>query len=210
MATSSSVGRVARGLYVFVVTLAALTLDSCGLPQPIDPVYKFPTGKRVLVFVDPRPNQNVPPEFSAELARKISNLLYQFHGTDHVVPQTRIMELRREPQKLASMSISDVAKAADADVVLHVDLIALQVSTISDESLTQGVAQAFVKVVDRDGKRLWPGDMQAGAAVTATVLPAFTESRNSEVVRQQLGEQLASRIARAFVKYDAGEPALSK
>jgi hypothetical protein len=199
-----------RAVVALMMVAFAGSLASCMGEEKREAIFKLPAGKRVVVFVDPRANQNVPPEFSSELGLKISTLLQQFGGADAIVQQSRVMELRRESGKFSKMSVADVAVASDADVVLHVDVIGFGIATISDQSITQGGAQAIVKVVDRHGKRLWPPETTTGAAVTAKVDPGFTEQRDARMVQRELNEQLGSRIARIFLTYKLGEPALSK
>jgi len=162
--------------------------------------YRFEEGKRVLVLVDVKPTVGVPPEFATQLGQHISEKLVQFRATGATVQQSRVLELRTNPAKFSQMGVADIAQATGADVVLHVDLIAFNVTALSDESITEGGSQALVKVVDRSGKRLWP-TATMGTLVEARVAPAFSELRNRAGVQKDITDLLAVRVARMFISF---------
>jgi hypothetical protein len=173
-------------------------------------LYTLPKDQRILVFVDPRPTVSAPVDFSSTLGDKIAQHLYKYGVADKFVAQERLTALRRDHARFGAMGIADVAKATEADLVLYVDLIAYDVNAISDESIAQGSAHVLVKVLARDGTRLFPKDAPAGIETAAQVEPAFTADRDMNAVIKQLTDTLAMRVGRMFQKYDREDPVLSR
>jgi hypothetical protein len=198
--------------YVLCFVFYVSALPACGTMSKGDrpALFTLPPAKRVLVFIDVRPNVPVPPDFPADLGQKISDHLYQHHATEHVVSQSRLTELRRDPEKFSAMGIADIAQATDADIVLHVDTLMFSVSALSDESITMGLTQALVKVVDKNGKRLWPTLAATGAGVEARIDPAFAEQRDRPAVQKEMSDLLAIRIGRMFHKYAVNDSQMNK
>jgi len=120
------------------------------------------------------------------------------------------MELKANPSKFSQMGVADIAQATGADLVLYVDLIAFDVTSLSDESITQGGAQVLVKVVDREGNRAWPIGVAMGVWLDARVGATFSEQRSRMGVQQEITDLLAVRTARMFIKYHLGDKAIAK
>ena len=204
-----------RSMRLFLVAAFCLvSLTSCGglAKQDQKALFTLPEGKRVLVLVDVRPSVGVPPEFATQLGQSISDKLWNWNavsGGGAMVPQTRILELKKDASAFAQMGIADVAMAADADVVLHLDIVGFSVSALSDDSITQGGAQTLVKVVDRDGTRLWP-TATMGTLVEVSIAPAFSEQRNRAGVQKEIIDLLAIRTARMFIKYRLDDPKIAR
>lgn len=190
-----------------------LLLSGCGLTGAggkQKALYTLPRQKRVMVFVDVHPTVEAPAGFANQLGENLSTHLFQYQAVDHVVAQARLAELRRAPDTFKKMGVADVARATDADLVLYVDLITFNVSSLSDDSITQGMAQVLVKVIDANGKRLWPLNDVAGAQVDAKVDPAFTEQRDKLAVAKELNDKLARDVGRMFHDYSPNEGELVK
>ncbi|MCL2646153.1 MAG: hypothetical protein FWD61_03995 [Phycisphaerales bacterium] len=201
--------RSMRLVLAAVLCLAGLAACDMLSPREQEALYQFPEGKRVLVLVDVRPTVGVPPEFATQLGQSISDKLMQWRAADAIVPQNRVLELKANPAKFSQMGIANIAQAADADVVLHVDLVGFNAAALSDESITEGGAQALVKVVDRQGNRLWPPSTM-GTMVEARVAPAFSEQRSRAGVQKEITDRLATRTARMFIKFRLDDPAIAK
>lgn len=172
--------------------------------------FTLPKEKRILVFVDPRPTVTAPADFPAALGDAIGQHLYKYGLADHIVAQERLTALRRDANRFAHMGIADVAHAADADIVIYVDLITYDVSAISDNSIAQGNAHVLVKVLDSNGTRLYPKNSTTGTEVAAEIEPAFTSEKDIAGVAQDLTNLLALRVGRLFQSYDRQDAVLSK
>src|SRR4051812_8628708 len=84
-------------------------------------LYTIPKEKRVLVLVDVHESVTAPPAFASGLGEKISTHLFRNNGADHLVSQDRLIALQQEdPAAYKKMGVADIAKAADADMVLVV------------------------------------------------------------------------------------------
>ena len=105
-------------------------------------------------------------------------------------PQARLTDLRKDAEKFCEVRGGGCARETDADIVVHVDVITFDISALSDESITQGMAQALVKVIDRSGQRLWPVNAATGAAVEARVAPNFTEQRDKAGVQYEIVDSM--------------------
>ena len=196
--------------------LLAFTLSGCQMLYMFagkgsqEALYVIPKGARVLIFVDVRPTAHMPAEGPLVLGEKIADHLFRHKAADNFVAQQRLSEVRRLDD-FRKMGIADIARATDADVVLHVDVIQYTANTISDSSISEGSAAALVKVVDRQGNRLWPPEGTAmGAPVQARLDPLLTEQRDLNAVHKELAELLTIRIGRMFHAYDLEDKEMTK
>ena len=197
-------------LIAALAVLAALLLAGCGMEDKQKALYKLPKNQRVLVFVDVHPTVVAPAGFATQVAEKVGVELFRYKALEHTVAPGRLNELRRNQEAFNKMGVADIARATDADVVICVDLVTFSASTLSDKSVTQGFAQAMVKVIDSHGKRLWPGDGSAGKEIDERVDPAFADQRDQDAVAKELGDKLARDVARLFHDYDQSESELMK
>jgi hypothetical protein len=194
--------------------LLATTLSGCGQlsglmngrgDQPA--LYTLPQNKRVLVFVDTRSDIAAPAEFATTLADGIGAHLYKYHAANNLVGQDRLTGIRHDAIVFAKMGVGDVAVATDADVILYVDVVTLNIASTTDNSVSQGGAQVLVKVIDRDGKRLWPGTELPGTLVAVQVPAAYTEMSDMAIAAQ-ISDLLTLRIGRMFHKYSLDDKAM--
>jgi hypothetical protein len=159
--------------------------------------------------VDIRPELSAPPAFATTLAERISSHLFRNKATDHIVPQQRLLELQQQdPAKFAKMGVADVANAVDADLVVVVYVIFLQVQSTTEGAVTQGNTQVLVKVVNSKGERLWPGD-PAGTRIDAFIEPALSSDQDKTAVYDKLSEQLITRVGRLFHKYSLDDKTMT-
>jgi len=183
--------------------LAGCGLAGAGAKQKA--LYTLDKTKRTLIFTDVHPTVVVPPGFATKLGEAIAQELFQYKAVDHLVAQNRLTELRRDSDRFAKLGVADIARETDSDVVIYIDIITFNVTVLSDDSMTQGLAQVLVKVIDSKGTRLWPTSDVAGTQVDATVDPAFADQQDKESVAKQLNEKLSHDIARLFHDYQANE-----
>ncbi len=196
-----------RVALVPLLLILASTLPSCealyliGGKGKADAIYELPKNKRVLVFVDPRQTSRMPADIPYTLGEAITDHLFKFKAADQFVGQQQLAEARRS-DRFEKFGLADVARAAGADVVLHIDVIQWKVEATSDNSLTEGAAAVVVKVVDSNGTRLWPPEGVLGAPVEAHISPQLTDTQNIESVNRALLALLTVRVGRIFHSYD--------
>jgi hypothetical protein len=174
-------------------------------PQP--PMYTLPKDTRVLVLVDVFEGLTPPPAFASALADRIGALLYTHKGVDKLVPQNQIVMLQqKEPARFKAMTTQDIARETGADVVLRVYLTNLQTQQSVDGQVVWGDALAYVKVIAKDGQKIWPGQA-TGQPVAAHVSEVEVEVKDMARVVKELGEQMAAQIGRMFYEWrpDKGE-----
>lgn len=175
-----------------------------------DALYELPAESRVLVMVDPRPGTMALVEVPAALGESLTAHLYKYHVADKFVDQARLVDLRKDP-RFEKMGIADIARQVEADVVVYVDLVTFAIETPSQTQLIHGHAQALVKVVDKNGKRLWPPSSEAlGYGVEARVQPELADQTTPLAVREKLLHLLTVRMGRTFHAYDLEDKALNK
>ena len=173
-------------------------------------LYQFGKNQRVLVLVDVLDGVTLPPGFDIGLAEGIGQHLYSYKAADHIVAQERLLQVReRNPDVFKKMGMADVAVATDADVVLHVRILRFITPVISDGTVAQGDAEVFVKVVDRTGARLFPGD-PTGVRVIAHQDPSLISDRSVPMTQTLMMAQLAMRTGRMFHKYSLEDRVLTK
>ncbi len=190
-----------------VLTAGTLLLAGCQLlalaggKGKQDALYKFGKNQRVLVLVDVREGVTPPPSFKTALADKVSSHLYHYKAADNLVTQEKVVQLEQnDPAKFKAMGIADIAQMANADAVLRVYVTRLETISSSDGTVAEGNAEVFVKVVDRDGKRVWPGDA-TGARVTTHVNPELLSDRGIDAIMQEMTEDLTVKTGRMFHPY---------
>jgi hypothetical protein len=193
---------------ILILAAWAATAGGCDLlnggKSKVPALYKLPQKQSVLVLVDVDEGVTPPPAFAATLADKIGTELYVNKAIDTLVPQSRLFDVQaRNPDGYKNLTMAEVAQQANADVLLSVRLTRMDTPMTTDGTVAEGYAEAFVKVVDRKGVRLWPGDV-AGSRISIHVDMALVTDRDVIAIFKQLNEQLSSRISRMF--YEALPP----
>ena len=160
----------------------------------------IPKNRHVLVFVESRSDWGVPLDIPTSLAKNLTEHLYHYKEADVLVTPEKVTALKMDPAS-DKFDVMTFARKTDADIVVYVDLWQFQAQTTSQGLLTEGVAQALVRVVDRDGNRLWPAGEVIPYAVESTVPAAPAEDQDVSVVRKKMLEDLTVRIGRLFQEY---------
>jgi hypothetical protein len=176
---------------------------------------KLPANARVLVFVDPRPQaEQMSPDVQTELAEAIVAHLWKYKAASNFVGQDQLVKLRAEHSDLKDfddLGVADVARATNADIVIHVYMVDYMTPPLSEGQITIGYATALVKVIDRDGKRLFPTVTDAmGKEVEANVPFQLNDPGEASTIDQKLAGLMALRIGRMFHDYDGDDRAMSK
>jgi hypothetical protein len=163
--------------------------------------YKLPKDKRVLVLVDVLEGLSPPPTFAMNMADRIGTQLFSNKAVEKLVPQDQVLALQqKDPAKFRKMGTSDIAQETGADVVVRVYLTSLQTQKSVDGLVVWGDATAYVKVIDKNGTLLWPGQ-DTGAQVVAHVNEVEVAVRDVPRVLKDLGDQLVTHIGRIFYEW---------
>ncbi len=202
-----------------VLMLALFTIGGCGPVlylaggrDHVEAQFKIPKKSRVLVFVDGHAGRDIPLEVPDMLAEQLNTHLYQYKAADSFVAVSRVADLRKD-SLFADMSIADIARKVDADIVIYVDMINFMIVEQGGNQVNSGRAEVAVKVVDRNGKRLWPENSDAnplGNSVNAEIEEDMSDMRSSARVREDLLKRLTTRIGRLFHDWDATDRTIAK
>ncbi len=204
----SQIGFGAMGTLLLTLALvmpgcdALYSMTGKGMQKPL---YEFPIHSRILVMVDTHPASNVPLDVPAQLGQSIIDKLFVQQKKDkksEFVAQSRLAVMRADAEKFQKMSISDIAKATNADYVLYVDLRLFSIRTVSDNEITQAMAQAVTKVVDRQGTRIYPKDGSSGTPMQVSLTPELTVRATRNTSEDELIDKMATQISQQFVEYD--------
>lgn len=208
--------RGGRFLATGLLAAALVTLAGCEFlyfaqgkgSQPA--MYTIPKNARVLVFVDPRPHTRMSPELVTLLGEGIGQHLFTYQAADRFVAQQRLTALRRDGDAFSKMGIADIARACEADIVIHVDVRQYKVVTSEDAQVAEGGAETVVKVVSASGERLFPAQPTEGVAVLAQVGTALTDLRSVADAEREMIGLLKVRTGRLFHKWDVEDKAVNK
>ncbi len=174
-----------------------------------DPLYKFPKNQHVLVLVDVHESVNAPPAFATTLADRIGSHLFRYKATDFLVSQDRIIDMQRnDPVRYKSLGVADMARETGADAVLRIYITQLVTPKSTDNMVGEGMAEVFVKVIDKQGNRIWPAD-SAGMKVSAAVRPALMSERDTDAILKELADLLTVRTGRMFHSYNLEDKTLT-
>jgi hypothetical protein len=202
---------------VFAILSAGVLLAGCELIGLMAghgtqaALFKFPPAAKVVVLVDVRPGVVAPAAFSTTLADKVAAQIYRMKGANNFVSQDRLLELQqRDPAAFKTMGAASVARAMDADLVLEIDLVKMETPQTYDKTAGSGQAQVIVKVINRNGDRIWPVGDSAGQLVQADVELALTQDRDKEIIERILGELLSIRTARMFHDYSLDDRTMTR
>jgi hypothetical protein len=212
MKSAHPLSRLIGGLILLSVPLAC---SSCAAFYFLagkgdqEALYKLPKGKRVLVLVDAAPSVTVEPGFPKLLGQKISDHLYKYKATDTIVAQARLETLRNDPM-FDKMGVADVARETGADLVIYVNVEALHLTSTAEKEVTEGDAEVLVKVIDADGKHVFPTDNAAGTPVQAHVDAAMREGQGEGAVANEITDVLGLRVGRMFHSYSLDDADMTK
>ena len=202
--------------FVIRHSLLALPLPPRRLPRPYflegrgtqPALYVIPKDSRVLVFVDAPPAIELPPTYAATLANAIDDHLFKNKATTHLVTQDRLSAMRSDPT-FGKLGVADIAKATNADIVIYIDFVVFDTG-VSGGAVSQGNAQALVKVIDKDGKRLWPTNQPAGYPVEAHLDEELADQRDQAATQKELSDQLTIHVGRIFHEYSLDDKEMTK
>jgi hypothetical protein len=166
-------------------------------------IYQFSKTQKVLVLVETREGVTAPPYLTSTLADAIGRHLWKYHAVElPLVNQNALIVLQTaHPEEYKKMGVADIAQATGADAVLLVYVTQFMTPTTTDGSVGEGYAEVYVKVIDKKGTRLFPGDA-AGLQMTAHDDEELVSDRDIPKTVQDLIDQLSTLVGRTFHDYD--------
>jgi len=173
----------------------------------------LPAKARVLVFVDPRETAQMTPDQQLDVADAIVKHLYKYKAADNFVSQQQVVVLRSKysDDDFRRIGVAAVARLTDADVVIHVDVTAYALPQMSENQMAIGYARTLIKVVNRDGKRMFPDVTSTlGKEVDAEANFQLNDPGSPSPADQKLNDILALRIGRIFHEYDSDDRQMTK
>ena len=146
----------------------------------------------MLALVDVKEEITPPPTFATTLADQIGSHLVRYKATEHLLSEGRLVDLQqKDPEKFKGMGIADIAPVTGADIVVDVYLTQLDVQTTNDKTVAEGFAAAYVKVVDKSGNRLYPGE-ETGTPITSHLDADLLSDRDEPTIQKKMMDQLTT------------------
>jgi hypothetical protein len=165
---------------------------------------------RVLVLVEVREGIAAPPELTSDLADSIDRHLWRYHAVDApMISQEKLAALQSaRPEEFKKWGIADIAQETGADAVISVYITQFATPTTTDGSVDEGYAEAYIKVIDKKGAKLYPGEA-TGLHIFASDPEVLVSDRNSSKTVQDLIGQLSTQTGRLFHSYSRDDKELN-
>ncbi|MFA6133683.1 MAG: hypothetical protein WC869_06665 [Phycisphaerae bacterium] len=209
MATS----RLAKIVAMPLLALLCSTLGGCGgigwlaaqfaPPKKVEPVYRMPSNKKILVFVDDLLAEVRYQPIKSELAERISERLSQHKVAASTIPYDQLAAMMTATSDFRRLSISEIGAKLGADLVLYVHIDKFSLKDDESGPLWRGELHTTVRVVDIKGGRLWPEDKPEGYPVPAVDLPPEESSspNHGTELSRILADRMAENVARLFYEH---------
>jgi hypothetical protein len=165
--------------------------------ETVKPLFTLPEGKKVLVFTDDILNPVAYQQIKGELTDRLNARLMQKKLVAATVPYETFVAWASRTPNLDRLSVSEVGKALDADLVLYVHVDHLRLKEDERSTLWRGELATTVRVVDVQAGRLWPLDRPEGYAVQQVETPTVDDP--SPVYGEEVARQLADAMSEAIV-----------
>lgn len=169
--------------------------------KPVNKLYELPKTGQLLVLVNDRPGYGVPLEVPPQMAMGITKHLNKYNAHERFISPEVIAGLKADPKEFSKLDVMTVARKTNADYVLFVDLYEFRAEEVSSGLITDGVARALVRVVDKNGNRMWPAHDGNPQVVETTVPPMTVDQQSLADVKRKLAVDLTTKIGRMFHDY---------
>jgi hypothetical protein len=206
-----------RRLLILATSLSCLTSTGCvqlgvlmhhaglGPKEKIEAKYELPE-RPVVILVDDDLSLVQPPVACQALVDMLAIELKSHELVDRVTTNEELAELKSSVDDFSKLSIRQVGRSVQADVVLWVSVEDFRVPTEAD--LIAGPARFVVrvKVFDanaqrRQDVRLWPDNRQ-GQYLTVVIEPHNLQRYATiPAMHHALAEEMADKIAKLFYTY---------
>lgn len=200
-----------RTLIGTAVTLLLLSCSGCQLEYLLagngidQSVYHIKKKDRVLVLVDSSSFSPLSIHAMSQLITAVNQNLYRNGVTKNLIPAYRLIALMKShPVSYREMGIADIARALKANLVVYIYIERFRNKRLSAKQITEGDAQAYVKLVSESGHRLWPKTAAPGELVTARVPANLAMTQTHTAVADSLLAQIADTTAGFFYTHSRG------
>lgn len=190
-----------------VVTPVAYAIHG---PGKVEPQYTLEENTRTVIFVDDPSSKITQRRLRYAIAKRTTDELLAKRILVDMVDPRGILTAANNEQYGKQMSISELGKSVDADIVIY--------AVVTDFSMTPEVgaylprASMRVKIIDtRTGERAWPSD-ERGHVVNVQIPQRPGTGPASTGERVELENELAQRaglgLAQLFYKHEITETVL--
>jgi len=173
-------------------------------PQKVPALYRPPSGKKFLVFVDDILNPVGYEPIKSELTRGLNRQLKDSRIAADAVSYEDVLTLKSSTPEFNRLSVSEIGQKLGADIVLYVKIDRFSLKDNEATPLWQGRLHTTVRLVAVGVGRLWPDDRPEGYPVEPLEPPAETHPSPNygEVLSKALAQQMAERITNLFCDHE--------
>lgn len=190
-----------------VVTPVAYAIHG---PGKVEPQYTLEETARTVVFVDDPSSRITQRRLRYAIAKRTTDELLEKRILVDMVDPRGILTAATNEQYSKQMSISELGRAVDADIVIY--------AVVTDFSMTPEVgaylprATMRVKIIDtRESARVWPND-ERGHVINVQIPQRPGSGPSSTGERVEIENELADRaglgLAQLFYKHEITETVL--
>ncbi len=184
-------------------------LDAFAPPEEIDAKHHLPEEKKLLVLVVDSPQQRQSHVHTGpvrqHLTQQINHQLIAHEVVDEVVAYDDVLDLMiADPQGFEELSDDQIGEKLGANRVLRVEVTRFSLKDSEINPLWHGQLQALVRVLDDDGRTVWPEDRPKGFPVEPVELKSTNEATPaySEKLTQVLAVAMADHVAKLFYDHE--------
>lgn len=199
-----------RASLAFLILASAALANGCNLAGPALYVLQGPpktpaahelADKPTVVFVDDRRNALPRYELRGVICDEAIETLMKKGVVTNGVDSREVLNLvRKQDTDKKLMAVDAIGKAAGAEQVIYVRIIAFHITP--DGYTPRPVAGAEVRVVDvTNRERVFPGpDEEAARYLEATLDPVAIEKYQSSASRRQIEDLLAKELGKSVAE----------
>ena len=184
-------------------------LDAFAPPEKIDAKHHLPDEKKLLVLVVDSPQQRQSREHTGpvrqHLTQHLNNQLIANEVVDEVVAYDDVLDLMiADPQGFEELSDNEIGEKLGAGRVLRVEVTTFSLKDSEINPLWHGQLHTLVRVLDDDGRTIWPDDRPKGFPVQPVELKSTNEATPaySEKLTQLLAVAMADHVAKLFYDHE--------
>jgi hypothetical protein len=212
--------RTPRTLSAALLTAALLVAPGCNVvgpvfyavhgPDKVQPLYTLDPTRSTLILVDDPASTVGERSLRAEMADTATNILLQKEITTNMIDPRPALVLATKQTDGKPMSITEIGRAVEADVVVYVLLT--EFTTSADGNALMPACSMRVKILDaRTGQRLFPPDDPKGVPVALRPEYRAGDLEGSSAAEADAERELAQKaglaIAQLFYKHEITESA---